>query len=535
MRRLLLAALVAVTFGPAAHAANQTVLGTSFVVKDPSTPDKRKITVTAKEKASDDSIVGNPVTGGAALTITVHGTTPHVETFPMPVGMSMLGKPFWSGDATKGFKYKDTAGENGPVKTAAIKKSKAGTFTMKALIDGKLGAISVLPPDLGTDACALLAIENGDLYSVAFTTGLVKNKTTQLFKVTKPTAEGTCGRCGDGIIDPGEECDAPGTPCGPGAVCSSDCTCPCDFLDPSKCMFPFPSDYLTVADATTPTGRRIHFADAGMPQNASNVPIAAADYNKNDGFSPGSSVLLHVPSVDLTQTGAAPVTDAARSLDAGAPIVIVNADTLVHHPFWAELDANATSEPNRALILRPLVNYAEGGHYIVALRDMKDGTGAVIPPGADFAAYRDNTPTGDPVKEARRAHMESLFTTLAAAGVPRANLYLAWDFTVSSRVNNTQRVLDMRDDAFARLGSAAPSFVVSNVNNSTGDPRIARIVTGTYQVDRYVDSTTPPAHLVLDANGHPVHQATPQPAPFQCIIPTAALPSPTDPAVPARG
>jgi hypothetical protein len=62
------------------------------------------------------------------------------------------------------------------------------------------------------------------------------------------------------------------------------------------------------------------------------------------------------------------------------------------------------------------VNFDEGERYIVALRNMKDGGGAVIAPGAEFLAYRENTPTGDPALEARLPHMESLFTTLAAAG-----------------------------------------------------------------------------------------------------------------------
>src|SRR5262249_44442795 len=89
------------------------------------------------------------------------------------------------------------------------------------------------------------------------------------------------------------------------------------------------------------------------------------------------------------------------------------------------------------------------------------------------------------------------------------------------------------DDAFARLSSAAPAFVVSSVQDNV-DSNIFRKVTGTYQVDRYVDSTTPPAKLVLDANGIPVHQATPQPASFICIIPRSALASASGPAIPAR-
>ena len=40
-------------------------------------------------------------------------------------------------------------------------------------------------------------------------------------------------------------------------------------------------------------------------------------------------------------TGAAPITDVERSLDAGAPIVLVNASTHAHHLMLAEIDVNA--------------------------------------------------------------------------------------------------------------------------------------------------------------------------------------------------
>ena len=565
MHRLLLAALLLLPFPLSLHAANQTVLGSQFIVKDGGIPTKRKIIVTAKEPATNDSVVGDPTANGAAITITANGGSHEVQTFQMPAGLNLAGKPFWTGTAAKGFKYKDTAGQNGPVKVASIKKTGSGIFLIKALIDGKIGAVGVLPPNPGTNGCALLAIHGGDLYSVAFTTGTVKDKGPKQFKVTKPTAEATCGRCGDGIVDPEEQCDAPGTPCGtsPGAVCASDCTCPCDFLDPSHCMFPFPSDYLTVADPTSHTGRRVHFAPGAMPHNATNAPFDVTEHNRRDGFSASSTILVHVQGVDVAQTGAAPVTNMAHSLDADSPIVLVNTATLAHHLQWAEEDANATSSATGALIIHPAVNLDEGTRYIVALRNMKNASGALIAPNPDFVAYRDNTPLADPVQEVRRAHMEDIFTTLAAAGVPRNDLYLAWDFTVASWQNNTERLLAMRDDAFARLGSAAPTFVVTNafehscssgsnpfgacnVNADCGgggvcntgvdgiDSDIFRRVVGTFYVDRYVDSTTPPARFVLDANGIPVHQSTTQPASFVCNIPRSALPDDVGPAVPAR-
>jgi hypothetical protein len=245
------------------------------------------------------------------------------------------------------------------------------------------------------------------------------------------------------------------------------------------------------------------------------------------------SILLRVPGVDLAMTGAAPITDMARSLDPGAPVVLVNASTLGRHLMWTELDSNATTEATRALIIRPGVNLAESTRYIVALRQMKDGTGALIPPSADFLAYRDGTPTGEPFKEARRPHMEEIFTTLAAAGVGRSDLYLAWDFTVASRRNITERMLFMRDDAFARLAGQAPNFSVTLVEDEVDD-NIFRRVTGTYEVERYVDSMTAPARFVLGPDGLPVHQATPQVASFICNIPRAALANAGAAATPAR-
>jgi acetyl esterase/lipase len=191
--RLLLIALLVLPALRPAHAADQLVLGSQLVVKDPGTPERRKVTVKAKEKASDDTIVGDPVTNGASVTVTATGAASSEQTFAMPVGLSASSqKPFWTGDPVKGFKYRDSKGENGPVKTAQI-KLKGGVFQIKVVIDGKLGAVSVVPPHPGSEGCALFAIGSGDSYSVAFpATSQVTNDGAVLFKIVKPTAEGSC-------------------------------------------------------------------------------------------------------------------------------------------------------------------------------------------------------------------------------------------------------------------------------------------------------------------------------------------------------
>lgn len=187
--------LVALLFGATvAHAADQTILGTQLLVKDPGRAEKRKVIGKAKEKASPDTLVGDPTFDGATLTVRADGATSTEQSFALPQGTNGKGKPFWTGSATAGFKYKDPKGENGPVKLATIKKSGGGVFTIKFKVLGKLGTVSVVPPDPGDGGCVLLELAGGDSYSVRFAPGdgKVMNKDGALFKVTKPTGQGTC-------------------------------------------------------------------------------------------------------------------------------------------------------------------------------------------------------------------------------------------------------------------------------------------------------------------------------------------------------
>ena len=192
IHRLLLVALLVLPALPLAHAADQTVLGNQLVVKNPSAPEKRKVTVKGKESASDNTIVGDPVANGATVTITANGANPTEETYAMPAGTSpSSSKPYWSGDLVKGFKYRDSKGENGPVKVAQL-KLKGGVFQIKVVVDGKLAPVGIVPPAPGSDGCALLTIVGGDSYSVLFADGTLTNQGAILFKIVKPTAQGSC-------------------------------------------------------------------------------------------------------------------------------------------------------------------------------------------------------------------------------------------------------------------------------------------------------------------------------------------------------
>jgi len=185
-RKIVLATILAFSGSLAAHAADQTILGNQLSVKNPSTPDKRKVTLKAKEKASPNTLVGNPTATGATLTVRANGGTPSAQTFALPQGTSgITGKPFWTGDAVKGFKYKDSKGEQSAVKSVQIKKTSSGNFSIKVTILGKLGLITVTPPNPGLSGCAALFLTGGDSYSVKFGAGdgIVTNKGSTLYKL----------------------------------------------------------------------------------------------------------------------------------------------------------------------------------------------------------------------------------------------------------------------------------------------------------------------------------------------------------------
>ncbi len=188
------AALLACGAG-AALAADQTILGKAFTVKNPATPDRRKVVVVGKEAGSPNTLVGDPTANGATLTINANGGTPSSQTFVLNQGTSSVAKPFWTAVGTTGFKYRDPKGDQGPVKLAFIKKAPSGTFAIKAIVAGKLdGGTVIVPPDPGTDACAVLSINLGDAYNVSFgSDSIIKNVLNKLFKAKKPSLEAVCG------------------------------------------------------------------------------------------------------------------------------------------------------------------------------------------------------------------------------------------------------------------------------------------------------------------------------------------------------
>ena len=284
-----------------------------------------------------------------------------------------------------------------------------------------------------------------------------------------------------------------------------------------ECLLPFPSDALTVADDSTATGRRIALPVGAMPVNAAGVSVDPARHNLSDGFSPGSAGLALIPGVDPDGSALPPITDIVRSLDEGSGSVVIDATTGERWPHWAELDSNATDDQRQGLFIRPAVNYPDGHRIVIGLRNLVDGAGDPIEPTDVFRAYRDRLETDVEAVEDRRDDMERVFADLAAAGVAREELVLAWEFTVISTESLTGPLVHMRDDAFAILGDDAPAFTVDSVTRHDSDTY--SYIEGTYDVPLYLtgDGTTGNGLNLADGAVLPDVNGT-WPAVYRCMI-----------------
>jgi hypothetical protein len=325
----------------------------------------------------------------------------------------------------------------------------------------------------------------------------------------------------------------------------------CNFIGyPDEiCMLPFPDDFHTVKDESSATGKRINFKDAGMLQNSGGTPIAAADYNRNDGFSPGQTIVVKVPGLDTPEAMAAtnpiPLSDLSRNDDEAKrePIVVINAKTRERHPIWVELDSNASTPERTALLIHPARNWDSGTRYVVAMRKLKDAAGNRLDAPEGFRYLRDDLPSKQKPIKSQRKRFKKVFKALRKANIKRANLNLAWDFTVSSDENIAERMLHIRNDAFALLGDtdlddqvvqgASPQFTVESVDNTTPaeDPEMARRVQGTFEVPCYLTNPDPGpecavgSRFELGPNGLPSRTDT-WTANFNCAIPHAAVDDP---------
>jgi len=155
----------------------------AFEVKNPGAPTSRTLRYAVKDSSVFPPGFGAITFLGATLAVRVGATT---QCFALPPG------GFWRFfSAGQKLKYKDLTGVNGPVKVAQLRRDNRGLFQAKAVITGKLGPLTLVPP--ATQGDWHLSLGDGTEYCASTLYGTVLRNDAKVFKVKNSPAPGACG------------------------------------------------------------------------------------------------------------------------------------------------------------------------------------------------------------------------------------------------------------------------------------------------------------------------------------------------------
>lgn len=288
------------------------------------------------------------------------------------------------------------------------------------------------------------------------------------------------------------------------------------------CLLPYPSDFFLIADASTPSKKRVEVTPEATLETTAHIPINFSTYHPVDGFSRVTPIMAVFPEGVNDETLTFHTDDPTATQNADSPTIILDADTgeLVAH--WAELDKSTDISKEQALFVRPFSKLKEKHRYIVAFQGLKDKLGNSIKPPAGFAHIRAKEPDAK-LKPLADRYESSIFPALEAAGVARENIQLAWDFTTGSDEMNTRDMLAVRDDVIAKLEATPPVVTITAVLPDHND-EIGLRVEGTIRVPLYLENDQPGAMLHRGADGKVIQNGEAE-VPFTLQVPYSALPA----------
>jgi hypothetical protein len=303
----------------------------------------------------------------------------------------------------------------------------------------------------------------------------------------------------------------------------------CNPLGGQTCLLPWPSSAFLTEDASTATGYRIDLDTASMPMNIDSLPVDPAFFNRWDGFAPSGPIVALFPK-GVSGTGLPHPDRPDESLAATSPIVLVDMDRMERTPFFAEIDQNIEDVNQRALIIRPLIRLKPSTHYAVGLRNTltaADGTPLESP--AAFAAVRDGGSFRHP-----RFHPESydaIFAALAANGLQKEDMVLAWDFRTASDEFLTSDLLTMRDAAQPAIGTAGANLSFTKTPFAADQQLVWKAFSGTFKSPNFLtNNEATDSVLRRDSSGKPQMMGM-RDANYAVLVPrcaeTGTLPIPT--------
>jgi hypothetical protein len=228
------------------------------------------------------------------------------------------------------------------------------------------------------------------------------------------------------------------------------------------CGLPYPSDHFLVADPTLPSGRRVEITGEAQLLTSAGLSANPTTFLPQDGFSRLPPIVWSFGvAVDPTSLPGL-ADDPAATTAPGFPIALMRASDGSRVPFFVDIDPRATSSAREALILRPLVKLEPETRYIVAVSGVV-GVDGPIPVPEGFRRLRDGLAAvgDDPVMSALLDRYDAeIFPVVVDAGLERADLQLAWDFTTGSDIHVVADLSRARTLVLEELARVPPVVTV---------------------------------------------------------------------------
>jgi hypothetical protein len=307
---------------------------------------------------------------------------------------------------------------------------------------------------------------------------------------------------------------------------------------PIGCALPWPSNLYLKEDATRKTGFALQFGTRSLPENRNGIAIDPTAYVKRDGYSVGTPIMLTIPDLDMASFPTESTIESSLSADAKILLFEVEQGAARRIPYWVEKDVLDPDEDRATIFVRPAVLLKEATRYVVAMRNLADKKGRVIPASPAFLRLRQGTTANIPALRTRQALFDKTFAFLSEQGVSRESVVLGWEFVTASSESMHGDLLHMRDDALARMGAKGPELSIektieyAKTNDGTGRPvneYIGLEIQGTFEVPNYLESVNisgfSGSQLHRDDKGKPSVVGTRKPR-FWVRIPHSALSGP---------
>ena len=191
-----------------------------------------------------------------------------------------------------------------------------------------------------------------------------------------------------------------------------------------------------------------------------------------------------------------------------APVVVIDAKSGKRWPIWVEIDSNAATPEETAVLIHPAKNFAAGRRYIVAMRNLKTATGATIPAPEGFTYYRDDLrlhrARDQQPPRALRAHLQrasrrrrSSAATSTSPGTSPSPATATSPGACSTFATTPSSSSATRNLADLKVQGGSPSFAVDEVTELARcgadgcqdgeDPNVAREIRGSFTVPCYLE------------------------------------------------